>query len=126
MADPIEVVFLDAAGTLFEVAEPVGATYARFAAEHGVLVHPAAMDHAFRCTWKELATPVHPVGQAPADDDRSWWRELVERSFEKVLDEPVEPELFETMFGELYDHFAHAHAWHLYDDVPPALQALHG
>jgi putative hydrolase of the HAD superfamily len=121
-----EVLFLDAAGTLFEVAEPVGATYARLAAKHGVNVEAAAMDHAFRCTWKELAAPVHPPGHPPSDDDRSWWRELVERSFEKVLDEPVEPEVFGTMFEALYDHFAHARSWHLYDEVPAALDALHG
>jgi hypothetical protein len=32
MSSPLEVLFLDAAGTLIEVAEPVGATYARLAA----------------------------------------------------------------------------------------------
>jgi putative hydrolase of the HAD superfamily len=126
MSSPPEVLFLDAVGTLFEVAEPVGATYARFAAKHGVNVEAAAMDHAFRCTWKELPAPLHPVGKPPADDDRSWWRELVQQSFEKVLDEPLDPEIFETLFGALYGHFAHARAWHLYDDVVPALEALHG
>jgi putative hydrolase of the HAD superfamily len=30
------------------------------------------------------------------------------------------------MFAELYAHFAHPHAWHLYDEVPEALDALHG
>src|SRR5687767_1938539 len=126
MADQVEVVFLDAAGTLFEVAEPVGVTYARLAAKHGVHTEAAAMDHAFRCTWKELDPPLHPAGHPPADDDRSWWRDLVERSFEKVLDEPIGPHRFEPIFAEFYDHFARAHAWHLYDDVPEALDALHG
>jgi putative hydrolase of the HAD superfamily len=126
MSSPPEVLFLDAAGTLFEVAEPVGATYARLAAKHGVNVEAAAMDHAFRCTWKELPAPLHPEGQPPADDDRSWWRNLVHLSFEKVLDEPLDPELFEAMFDALYGHFAHARAWHLYDDVVPALEAMHG
>jgi putative hydrolase of the HAD superfamily len=127
MADRTQVLFLDAAGTLFGLAEPVGVTYTRLAAKHGVRVEAAAMDHAFRCTWKELDAPLHPEGQGAPDDDRSWWRGLVERSFEKVLeDETVEPRVFETMFAELYDHFAQGRAWHLYDDVPPALEALSG
>jgi putative hydrolase of the HAD superfamily len=126
MSSSPEVLFLDAAGTLFELAEPVGVTYARLAARHGVNVEAAAMDHAFRCTWKELAPPLHPVGKPPADDDRSWWSELVHLSFEKVLDESPDPEHFETLFGVLYDHFAQARAWHLHDDVVPVLEALHG
>jgi putative hydrolase of the HAD superfamily len=126
MPPQTEALFLDAAGTLFEVAEPVGSTYARLAGKHGLQVDAAAMDHAFRCTWKELPPPLHLVGRPPPDDDRSWWRELVERSFEKVLDEPIPPERFEALFAALYDHFAHARAWHLYDDVVPALEALHG
>jgi putative hydrolase of the HAD superfamily len=126
MSSPPEVLFLDAVGTLFELAEPVGATYARLAAKHGVDVEAAAIDHAFRCTWKELPAPLHPVGKPPADDDRSWWRDLVLQSFEKVLDEAPDPERFEPLFGALYDHFAQARAWHLHDVVAPMLDALLG
>jgi putative hydrolase of the HAD superfamily len=121
-----EVLFLDAAGTLMEVAEPVGVTYARIAAAHGVSVDAAAMDHAFRCTWKELPPPLHPPGRPPHDDDRSWWRELVLQSFEKVLFDPIATDVFEPMFTALYDHFAQARAWRLYEDAVPALRELHG
>jgi putative hydrolase of the HAD superfamily len=126
MTHSTEILFLDAAGTLMEVVEPVGLTYARLAAQHGVHVEPAAMDHAFRCTWKELSPPLHPPGQLPLDDDRSWWRELVLQSFDKVLGEPPEDDVFEPMFTTLYDHFAQARAWRLFDDVAPALLELHG
>lgn len=126
MSAPIEVVFLDAAGTLFHVAEPVGVTYARLASEHGVEVDPAAMDHAFRCTWKELPPVCHPEGQLPGDDDRSWWRELVDRSFEKVLEERLTSDRLEELFTTLYNHYSHARAWHLYEDVVPALDAMVG
>lgn len=121
-----QVVFFDAAGTLFDIAEPVGITYARLAAKHGLSVNAAAMDHAFRSTWKELPAPLHPAGQPPEDDDRSWWRELVERSFEKVLDEPLAPDALDALFPTLYGHYSDARAWHLCDDVAPALEALHG
>src|SRR4051812_1447778 len=99
MSGSIEVVFLDAAGTLFEVAEPVGTTYARFAAQHGIRVHAAAMDHAFRCTWKDLPAPFHAEGSAPQDDDRAWWECLVKGSFERVLDEAVPEKDFEALFA---------------------------
>lgn len=126
MNSPTEVLFLDAAGTLFELAEPVGVTYARIAAKHGVTMQAAAVDHAFRCTWKELPSPVHPEGQPPADDDRSWWRELVHQSFEKVLGEPLEGAVFEPLFGELYDHFGHGEAWRLFDEVIEVLEMVRG
>lgn len=121
-----EVVFLDAAGTLFELAEPVGVTYARIAAAHGVVVEAAAVDHAFRCTWKELPTPVHPENAPPQDDDRAWWEELVRGTFEKVLGEAVETRWFGELFASLYAHFAQGRAWRLFDDVPPAIEAMHG
>jgi putative hydrolase of the HAD superfamily len=124
-----DVLFLDAAGTLIRVVEPVGVTYARIAGRHGIAVEAGAMDHAFRCVWKELPAPLHEPGNAPADDDRSWWRELVRRSFERVLDEGMEEmdgEAFEALFAALYDHFAQARAWELYEDAAPALEALQG
>lgn len=126
MIQDTEVIFLDAAGTLFELAEPVGVTYARISRQHGLTVEPAALDHAFRCSWKELPAPVHPEGHPPADDDRSWWYELVDHSFEKVLGERLAPEVLQPLFTELYDHFAQAHAWSLFPDVLPALDALRG
>lgn len=126
MSHTTEVLFLDAAGTLFELAEPVGATYARIAAKHGVSMQAAAVDHAFRCTWKELPSPLHPEGQPPADDDRGWWRELVEQSFEKVLGEPLELAVLEPLFGELYEHFGHGGAWRLFDEVAEVLEGLQG
>jgi putative hydrolase of the HAD superfamily len=126
MSHETEVLFLDAAGTLMEVSEPVGLTYARIAQEHGVIVDGAAMDHAFRCTWRELPPPLYPGGQPAEDDDRSWWRELVLQSFDKVLDERLASEVFEPMFATCYEHYAQPHAWRLFDDVAPALLALHG
>jgi FMN phosphatase YigB (HAD superfamily) len=44
----IESVLVDAAGTLFETAEPVGETCARFARDEGMSVDAGALDRAFR------------------------------------------------------------------------------
>lgn len=70
VASPPRVVFLDAAGTLFGLQEPVGETYARFAALHGIEVNAAALEVSFRAAWKDLPPPVHPEGFQSSDDDR--------------------------------------------------------
>ena len=55
-----EAVFFDAAGTLIEVAEPGGVTYARMAAEHGVTGEPAPIDQASRAP-RDLPPPLEPL-----------------------------------------------------------------
>ena len=110
----LEVIFFDAAGTLIKVAEPVGVTYARFAAKHGIVADSEALDASFRSVWKVSPPPV----ELTVDDEKSWWRALVDRVFET--------EVPRVMFDELYAYFGTTEAWRLYDDVVPALDQLHG
>ncbi len=88
----LSAIFLDAAGTLIHLREPVGTSYARVALRHGVQVEGPALERAFRQQWKLLPTPVHPDGQPPADDDRAWWRTLVLRTFQSALEASARPE----------------------------------
>lgn len=127
----LRVIFFDAAGTLFHLREPVGDTYARIAAKHGVTADPRALEKAFRTAWKALPSPLHPEGMPPADDDRSWWREVVWLTFVQAtasrdasgaVDDGVD--VFEPMFAEMYEHFANAEAWQLHEDTLPALEKL--
>ncbi|QIF03061.1 HAD-IA family hydrolase [Roseimicrobium sp. ORNL1] len=130
----LRALFFDAAGTLFHLSEPVGDTYARIAAKHGVTAEPRALENAFRTAWKTLPSPVHPEGTPPADDDRSWWREVVWLTFVQVtasrdasgaVDDGADAAaVFEPMFAEMYAHFANAEAWQLYEDTIPALEKL--
>ena len=117
-------IFLDAAGTLFHLAEPVGATYARIANHHGVMADGPALERAFRATWNALPSPLHPEDSPPQDDDRSWWHTLVRQAFHQVLGQEVPPGKFDPMFAELYGHFARADAWRLFADTLPALDLL--
>src|SRR5207302_528021 len=61
---PLGAVTLDAAGTLFEVAEPVGVTYARVAARHGIGVTATELDRAFRAALAG-APPLAFPGASP-------------------------------------------------------------
>ncbi|HEY1049192.1 MAG TPA: HAD-IA family hydrolase [Prosthecobacter sp.] len=121
---PLKAVFFDAAGTLIEPAEPVGATYARFAAQHGIQTDATAVMQAFRAAWKASPPALHPVGQCSEDDDRGWWKALVADVFARVLGVPVAVAVLERLFPDLYEHFARPEAWMVYEDVRPALEDL--
>ncbi|RBP46588.1 putative hydrolase of the HAD superfamily [Roseimicrobium gellanilyticum] len=124
----LRAIFLDAAGTLFHLHEPVGDTYARIAAKHGVAAEPRALEKAFRSAWKAVPSPVHPEGVPPMDDDRSWWHEVVRLTFSHgaapTNSGAIPQEVFEPMFADMYAHFANADAWQLYEDTLPALELL--
>lgn len=117
-------VFLDAAGTLIHLREPVGRTYARLARRHGVETDASAVEGAFRSAWKTLPPPLHPENQPPADDDRSWWRQIVDRTFQHALKLPTESRVTPDLFETLYQHFARPDAWQVFPDVIPALQEM--
>jgi putative hydrolase of the HAD superfamily len=51
---------------------------------------------------------------------RSEWHSLVNQSFLGLTQTPVS----DSFFADLYDHFAQSEAWHIFDDVLPALQFL--
>ncbi len=124
----IGCVLFDAAGTLIEIAEPVGVTYARIAERHGLHVAPGRIERAFReafATAPPLAFPEAPATALPMLE-RAWWRDLVTRAFAAC---GVAPGIaLECAFDAMFAHFAAPEAWRVFDDVPPALAeiASHG
>lgn len=122
---PVSCVFFDAAGTLIRLREPVGESYARIAARHGIRVESQSVETAFRQAWKATPPLLHPEGQPPADDDdASWWRALVARTFATVTGTPLPDETLAPLFAELYAHFAEPGVWELYEDALPALNRV--
>jgi putative hydrolase of the HAD superfamily len=121
---PLQALIFDAAGTLIRVAEPVGRTYAAFAARHGLQTAPEEIMQAFRQAWQTLPSPLHPEGKPPQDDDRGWWRQLVADVFGRVMNAPLKGDILESLFDELYRHFARPEAWEIFADVVPALEDL--
>ena len=116
--------FLDAAGTLFELSEPVGHSYARIAASHGLTLDPHSLEAAFRRAWKATPQPLHPEGRIPPDDDRSWWLAVVTATLQSTAGTPLPPKVIAPLFDDLYQHFAQPHAWKLFPDVLTALEQL--
>jgi putative hydrolase of the HAD superfamily len=115
----IRAVTLDAAGTLFDVAEPVGATYARFAARHGIALDPGRAERAFRTAF--AGAPPLAFGEVgDTERERGWWRAVVRATFGAAATSPA----FEACFDELFTFFGRPEAWRIFRDVPDALRRL--
>jgi len=111
--DPPAVVSFDAAGTLIHLAEPVGVTYARVAAEHGVSADPAAIGRAFGTIWKRTPPPFSQTASDAADDphERAWWSRLVRAVFaETGIPFPDEAH-YASFFDALYLRFEEPGTW---------------
>jgi putative hydrolase of the HAD superfamily len=122
--DAITTVFFDAAGTLIYLPKSVGHHYAFVAERIGLRLDAAALDRAFADCWK-LMPPRSPVSGPRPEDDKGWWRELVN----SVLDR-VAPKLGEldrdAYFEAVYGHFAEAGVWDAYPEVNEVLSHLKG
>jgi putative hydrolase of the HAD superfamily len=115
-------VTLDAAGTLIEVAEPVGDTYARLAVRHGIRTRAGDVGERFRRALAD-APPLAFPGASPSrlvHHERDWWRTIVRAALGPGGDQPA----FEACFDELFAHYAQPAAWRVFPDVVPALRRL--
>jgi len=114
-------VLFDAGDTLFRVRGSVGEVYATVAARHGVTVAPAEIEQGFRTAFRRMPPLAFP-GTADADlpaREYGWWGELVATVFQgrRFAD-------FQAFFAELFEYFARAESWELFDDVIPTLGEL--
>lgn len=119
----LEVIFFDAAGTLFELREPVGTGYARLAEPFGLHLDPRQTQEAFKQAWKELPSPYPSPSESP---ERDWWQNLVKRVLETVTGSTPAPDVFDPYFQTLWDFYGSAEAWQLYPEVPEVLLLLYG
>jgi len=118
----IEAIFFDAVGTLFRLTRTVGDHYAYVGREIGLDLDAPALDRAFHAAWQQM--PQRAAIDGPReDDDRGWWRELVDLVLDQVV--PSLSELDRDNFFEVaYEHFAEAGVWELYPEVPEVLKEL--
>lgn len=117
-------VLLDAAGTLFDLARPLGDTYSGLADEFGGNLDPDTLTAGFRSAFAD-APPMAFPGRHGADLDRAergWWRTVVERVTREAGGVPE----FDSYFDRLYAHYASARAWRAFDEAPGVLAALRG
>lgn len=122
-ADP-KVIFFDAVGTLIYLPRSVGEHYRTVALRFGVAPAADALDRAFRAAWKTAPERTATVGPRP-DDDKGWWRDLVEQVFGAVLT-PAERRRFDlsAYFEAVYAHFAEPGEWAAFPEVPAVLGML--
>jgi putative hydrolase of the HAD superfamily len=99
-------------GTLIECWPSVGDIYAEEAARYGFVgICPDLLNQRFAQAWGELRGFQHTASE---------WRALVDRVFLGLTERAPS----ETFFPRLFERFAQADAWRIYDDVLPALDTL--
>lgn len=118
----IKAIFFDAVGTLLHLTGTVGDHYALVGREIGLDLDPQQLDRAFYAAWKRM--PPRPAIDGPREnDDKDWWRELVELIFNDVAHSVRDLDR-DNFFEIAYEHFAEAGVWELYSDVTDVLEEL--
>lgn len=108
----VEAVTFDVGNTLITTWPSVGHVYAEIAARHGCVgVTPEIFETRFQAVWP---------GRLHLAETRSGWEQVVDEVFEGLVDIPPS----RTFFPELYDRFAQAESWRIYEDVLPTLDRL--
>jgi putative hydrolase of the HAD superfamily len=122
----IRAVIFDAVGTLLHLREPVGATYARFAAARGARIPASRLEEAFRRVLAATPLPAPEPGEGSAQAaarERAGWREIVRRSF-RAADQSVRVDDEDALFDALWTHYAQPEAWTVAAGAEDALDAL--
>jgi len=117
-----QVIFFDAADTLFHVKGSVGEVYARHARKYGVTVGQDVVQQAFAKAFADAPPPVFAVSdpQEIKSCERLWWFDVVHNVFYRV----GMFEGFDEYFEDVFAHFSRPESWELYPDTVPALQSL--
>jgi putative hydrolase of the HAD superfamily len=117
----IQAITFDAAGTIMQVRDPVGETYARFARDLGEKLSPEALDAGFRTVFPHMPPMAFPHrgDTARVRAERAWWRDLVER----VVQTAGHVADFDRYFDTLFAHYASGKAWRAYPEAHGALKS---
>ena len=107
----IRAVTFDVGGTLIEPWPSVGSVYSQIAKRHGIDVSAEQLDAQFVAAWKARSN----FGYSISD-----WSDLVNQTFAGLSPNPPSPELF----SDLYQYFATATPWKIFDDTVPCLEGL--
>lgn len=122
---PIQVVFFDAAGTLFHVKGSVGEVYVRYAEKYGLLQSDefiAKVNQAFKEAFRQAPPAIFAVEEPEKlkQCERLWWFDIVHGVFYRV----GMFERFDEYFEEVYKAFGTADLWEVYPEVPGVLKEL--
>jgi len=107
----IQAVTFDVGGTLIEPWPSVGHVYAEVAERHGLKnISAEVLNTRFKSAWAAVKNFNH---------SQAGWEELVNLTFKNLV-----PGTSVPFFQDLYERFARADAWRIFDDVRPALAML--
>ena len=118
----IKAIFFDAVGTLFRLTNTVGDHYAYVGREVGLDLDARSLERAFHAAWKQMP-PRSAIDGPRENDDKRWWRELVDLVLDQVTTSLSELDR-DNFFEIAYEHFAEAGVWELYPEVPGILEQL--
>src|SRR5947208_8685873 len=79
----IKALFFDAVGTLFRLTNTVGDHYAYVGREVGLDLDARSLERAFHAAWKQMP-PRSAIDGPRENDDKRWWRELVDLVLDQV------------------------------------------
>ena len=118
----IKAIFFDAVGTLFRLTNTVGDHYAYVGREVGLDLDARSLERAFHAAWKQMP-PRSAIDGPRENDDKRWWRELVDLVLDQVTTSLSELDR-DNFFEIAYEHFAEAGVWELYPEVHDVLEQL--
>lgn len=113
----MQALTLDAAGTLFDLAEPVGIVYARLAGQAGYQLDGDKLEESFRHHFSRLSSPKYSETTPGHETEKNWWRELV--LITTALPDDAQ---FERFFASAFAYYERPEAWQLFPDTLPFLE----
>jgi len=111
MGEPRAILF-DAVGTLMRPEPSVSGAYTAVAARHGVTLDQAEVERRFRQAFarQDAIDAAERDNRTDQQRERQRWRGIVDDVFGEI------PQT-DAIFADLWDHFADARNWRLFDDV---------
>ncbi len=120
--DGIVAVSLDVTGTLMH-SPRLSELYSEVLLRHGTDISASRLGELIPTVWQELSCRVEGdrdrFGQHP-EGAKGWWNDYLQR----ICDYEEVPHPGPFAAAELYERFARADAWEIYDDVTPTLDEL--
>ena len=113
----------DAAGTLFEPAEPIENIYADGFSTLGFGLPEARWKSAFERAFRITPDPEYSGREDGEAVEKEWWRAIVRNSAEATGIHP-DPDTMATAFEELFGHYATGAAWKLFPETESILASL--
>ena len=116
--DIIRGITFDAGGTLVRPYPSVGQIYSDVMKNHGLNHGKDVLEEAFRRSWKKAQKSSR--GSIDEASEIKWWKDVVL----ETLSDLDKPKNFESFFNDLWNTFADARHWKLYDNARDVLAQL--